>query len=123
MSDLEFYNKQDKEELVSMCIARDNKINSLKQEVNFYKDLSNTANNELNLLQDKYATLLAIKESKKEKIILNKLEQWLYKYISINIRAIECPLSSQSEIEEMKVENRLIFDILERINELRRHTK
>lgn len=32
MSDLEFYNKQDKEELVLMCIARDNKINSLKQE-------------------------------------------------------------------------------------------
>lgn len=32
MSDLEFYNKQDKEELVSMCMARDNKINSLKQE-------------------------------------------------------------------------------------------
>lgn len=32
MSDLEFYNKQDKEELVSMCITRDNKINSLKQE-------------------------------------------------------------------------------------------
>lgn len=32
MSDFEFYNKQDKEELVSMCMARDNKINSLKQE-------------------------------------------------------------------------------------------
>lgn len=30
MTDLEFYNKQDKEELVSMCMVRDNKINSLK---------------------------------------------------------------------------------------------
>ena len=31
MSDLKFYSKQDKEELVSMCMARDNKINSLQQ--------------------------------------------------------------------------------------------
>ena len=62
-------------------------------------------------------------ESKnKEKIILNKLEQWLYKYISINNGAIECPLSSQSEIKEMKIENRLILDILKKINELRRNT-
>jgi hypothetical protein len=39
MSDLEFYNKQDKEELVSMCIARDNKINSLEQENKQLKEL------------------------------------------------------------------------------------
>lgn len=41
MSDLEFYNKQDKEELVSMCIARDNKINSLKQENKQLKEQKN----------------------------------------------------------------------------------
>jgi hypothetical protein len=68
MSDLEFYNKQDKEELVSMCMARDNKINSLEKEASFYKSLSNTANKELNLLQDKYETLLAIEELNEEKI-------------------------------------------------------
>ena len=86
MSDLEFYNKQDKEELVSMCMARDNKINSLKQEVNFYKDLSNTANNELNLLQDKYETLLAIEELNEEKIkrVAYNLGHELYGHILQN---------------------------------------
>lgn len=89
MSDLEFYNKQDKEELVSMCIARDNKINSLKQEVNFYKDLSNTANNELTLLQHKLINSQQENKQLKEDFavlkklqmisndILNELEEWL----------------------------------------------
>lgn len=45
MSDLEFYNKQDKEELVSICIARDNKINSLKQENKQLKDKIDKATN------------------------------------------------------------------------------
>ena len=32
--DLKFYNMQDKEELVWMCISRDNRIKSLQQRIN-----------------------------------------------------------------------------------------
>lgn len=59
MSDLKFYNKQDKEELVSMCMARDNKINSLKQEnkqlkkdIVVLKKLQMISNNILNELEE-----------------------------------------------------------------------
>ena len=102
MSDLKFYNKQDKEELVSMCIARDNKINSLKQENQQLKE-------ELQQFQYDF--------EKEEAEVFNELEQ------AIN----ELDLSDKTKeylIDLMNKDVNIVFGIVEnKIQELKEKYK
>ena len=57
--DLKFYNMQDKEELVWMCISRDNRIKSLQQRID--KAIEYIENNLQSFLYSiEYKTLLEI---------------------------------------------------------------
>ena len=71
--DLKFYNMQDKEELVWMCISRDNRIKSLEQKIKqyenpddltlFYMWLDERAKDKMKDLQQKIEKAIEIIES------------------------------------------------------------
>lgn len=83
MSDLNFYNKQDKEELVSMCIARDNKINNLEQENKQLKSILTELEEWLNkeMLGGRSKDHLWLQGCYDEdKLVLNKIQELKEKY-------------------------------------------
>lgn len=99
-------------------------IKTLKDLQQENKELKEQLENDIDRYEDTISYQLGYDSAKAlyEKILI-ELEKWLREYFSINNGASNCPLSSQSEIKEMKIENKFILEILRRISELKEKYK
>lgn len=102
--DLKFYNMQDKEELIWMCISRDNRIKSLEQKINqyenpddltlFYMWLDEKAKDKMKELQQRIDKAIEYIES-------HWIEYEEAKYIKMNWDELEIPIEEIKELLEI----------------------